>query len=204
MAQAVAMWSGCPQLGVGFPRLEAVAEISPADLRPGEQYRRKISVAMGDRDHPGRGSRCGTFQGSSIILHRRTVDDFGRAHDCGTLGEALAHEIGHALGLEHATPSAVGRQVEQVMTGTILANVKPPRQVRNTECEAVDLHWMTSLELAGARALGFGSPAGASARPVDEIAAAWHEAVTMGLVDAADPEGSVLADEDNPGRGALP
>ena len=204
LEQAIAMWSGCPQYGVGFPRFETVAEIAPSDLRPGERHRRKVTVALGDRAHPGRGSRCGTFQGGSIILHRRTVDDFGRAHYCGALGETLAHEIGHALGIEHAEPGPADRQGEQVMTSTILANIKQPRQVRTWECAAVDRHWMTSLELAGASALGLGSPTAALGRSLVETAEAWHEAVAMGLVDPTHPVGSALADKKRPTPGGLP
>ena len=204
LAETVAMWSLCPRSGMGFPRPEALAEVSPSGLGPGEQHWRKIEVAMSDRNHPNRGSRCGTFQGDSIIVGRRTVDDLGRAHSCGTLAETLAHEIGHALGLKHATPSVVDLQGEPAMAGTILANVKRPRQVRNWECEATDLHWMTSRELAGARALGSGSPASTSDRSVDEIAAAWHEAVAMGLVDASDPVESALANESRSARRARP
>jgi hypothetical protein len=202
--EAVAMWRGCSQFGVGFPRLETI-ENEAAAVRPGERPGRRVVVALGNREHPGRGSRCGTFQGSSIVLHRRTVDELGRPHSCGALEATLAHEIGHALGVEHTEPGAQpGDQSEQVMTGTIMPNVKRPGRVMTSECGAVDRHWMTSLELAGARSLGFVPPESVSGRPLVEAAAAWHEAVAMGLVDSTNPAGRTLASRRKPTPVAVP
>lgn len=175
ISEAIAMWRGCPQFGIGFPRIATVAEVSTSSLPDSAPLWRQITVGIG-RDRSGRGLRCATFQGSSIVLHRSTVDSLGRTFPCGAMAPNLAHEIGHALGVGHGAPQAGrgGPRVEEVMNSTIPPTF-PRRRVTASDCGAVDRLWMTSLELAQARSLGLAPPEFTFGRSIAEVAAAWHD-----------------------------
>jgi hypothetical protein len=64
-----------------------------------------------------------------------------------------------------------------VMAGTIGPGSRLQRMASAAECREVDRHWLTSLELAEARALGLAEPARAFGRRLVEVAEAWHETV---------------------------
>ena len=61
LERAVAMWRGCPQFAVGFPRLATSDDSPDAELRPGEHGRLHVTVAIeldgGKRRRAGRRGR---------------------------------------------------------------------------------------------------------------------------------------------------
>jgi hypothetical protein len=171
LERAVAMWRGCPQFAVGFPRLATTDDSPDAELRPGEQGRLYVTVTIDER--PGRRLRCGAFEGRSIVLHRDALDGRGRLFYCGALAQNLAHEIGHLLGVRHARPPE--RASDPVMTPKIAQAVHRADRISPSECAAADRRWMTSRELGRARALGLAAPEHDFGRPLLEVATEWHQ-----------------------------
>ncbi len=94
VARAIALWQPCCD-GVAVPRL--------FDNLAGERVL-YLSLRKSSGDQ-----RCGTFSGQRITVYLTARGPAGRVVRCGDPALNLAHEIGHALGLEDLTESTAGR-----------------------------------------------------------------------------------------------
>jgi hypothetical protein len=97
------------------------------------------------RDRPG---ACGSFSGNRIVLFGSAMEKDGAIRPCGSperMAETLAHELGHALGLEDRyEPWCAGRIMSQMIrlpSGELLE-----RRVRPEECAAADRVFATLAE----------------------------------------------------------
>lgn len=130
VAQAIKLWSACSEYATGFPRF---VDRGPAD--------RILDVELLGSSLDG---RCGSFSGRRIILYRFSRRSSGALLPCGSLGQNLAHEIGHSLGLDDRSRRRNG--AASIMT--ILNPANPfSRAVQVEECRAVDLRWQTRAEM---------------------------------------------------------
>jgi hypothetical protein len=127
--EAIRGWRGCPGYATEFPRFV----IGPAT--------RTLTI----RHHPGSSgaSRCGRLSGNTVSIYTwaRGVD--GKPVRCAPLALILAHELGHALGLDDAPDDPACRSI-------IMAQVDPrdpeARAVGGQECAAVARLWRTGGE----------------------------------------------------------
>jgi hypothetical protein len=189
--RAIKIWRGCPQFGLGFPRLVTAARAVPAGLTASDRPQRTIEVEL--IRVRGANLRCGVYRGTSIELHLDAVSNLGYRFPCGALELNLAHEIGHLLGVGHDEPAgALDPQVIQpLMAPRIFRSARRARAVTPAECRAADRRWMTSLEMRQARTLGLTSHQGDFTRPLAELARDWHQEVRrIGLEAQATPDES--------------
>jgi hypothetical protein len=123
---AIAQWiAACaPQVGEPLPRLERLERAEEA------LYRVEIR-----RSNPS-GSQCGWLRGRNLVVYRFAMER-GRALYCGDPVLVLAHEIGHALGLDDVDPESCPRSI----MATIHPGNRNSRLVRVEECAAVASAW---------------------------------------------------------------
>ncbi len=130
--EAIALWQACSGYESSFPA-----------FRDGSGGTRTVRVrfarASGD-------ARCGGFRGSEIVVYDWALEG-GRRRPCGPPALNLAHELGHALGLDDAPAECADR---------IMAPVDPTRPraraVRGDECRVAEAHWLTGFERGAPRA----------------------------------------------------
>jgi hypothetical protein len=128
--EAIDLWQGCANFGLGFP---AVVE--------GGQGMRTVHVKL--LPHGNGGYKCGTFRGSEIRLYGFYTDRNGRTRSCGSVAQNLAHELGHALGLDDA-PS--GATCQSTIMAPLTANNERRRRPSDAECSLVGQKWITPSE----------------------------------------------------------
>jgi hypothetical protein len=138
--RAMGFWNS-PSCNVdgGFPRFRLATD----------EPHRILHVRWIDRESPLVMGSCGAFTGNEIAIYSRARDPRdGAVRSCGSsarLAETLAHELGHALGLEDQyDPACAGHimgQLVRTRAGEILE-----RQVRARECAAVDGVFLTLAE----------------------------------------------------------
>ena len=128
--EAVGQWKVCEGYGTEFP-----------PFLVGSNGSQTVLVRYGGRsDHP---NRCGSFNGAIIHLYSSTLDDNGRLVSCGPQAELLAHELGHALGLDDA-PKAKACRAHAM--ARIHATERNHRSVQPGECGTVGRRWVTPFE----------------------------------------------------------
>jgi hypothetical protein len=142
IAQALTLWQACANYGDSFPV-----------FRHGGSGSRTVRV--GRQLYKGVGLTCGTFNGSTIQLFDLYVDRAGELHPCGSLAQNLAHELGHALGLEDAPD-------EPLCAGSIMSPLthsnQASRRVSVAECVLVGQKWITGDEELRVATLGNVAP----------------------------------------------
>jgi hypothetical protein len=130
VSDAIALWRGCANYDSGFPR-----------LLDGERGTRTLTIVV-HHGHLGDG-RCGSFVGRAIDLYQAMRGDDGRIHPCGSLAQNLAHEIGHAMGLEDAPDE---RSCDSHIMSSIRASNARGRRVQLAECQVAGQRWVTMAE----------------------------------------------------------
>ncbi len=135
LEEAVAMWQGCHNYGLGFPEF-LIGEAGTRTLRI--EY---LPEVAGDE-------KCGSFGQEQITIYgyQRLGDDL---YSCGDLVQNLAHELGHALGLSEAGTA-------QRCQLHVMAWINPDnafrRAVQPGECMAAGQRWLTFDELGAVQA----------------------------------------------------
>ena len=133
LQHAINAWRGCESYGRGFPAFVIVGETA---VKP----RILLTVRFVGSSQK---QRCASIRGHEITLHARARKPSGQVLSCGNLAQNLAHELGHFLGLNHASKAAHCRF-------DIMATIKPRnvsrRRVTAAECRAVDRQWQTPFE----------------------------------------------------------
>ncbi len=131
--QAIGAWRTCANYGRGFPAFQVVRGHRGA---PERTLRIAYVPASSSR-------KCGSFQGSTITLYAYARDESGRRISCSDLAQNLAHELGHALGLDHAAEAAA---CSFDIMATIDNKNSRLRRVTAEECQAVGRRWLTAEE----------------------------------------------------------
>jgi hypothetical protein len=134
--QAIALWAGCPNYGVDFPRFFN----GHSEERYGNA--RVVEIRFGGNNKLDRS--CAYFQGQRIVLYAATLSELGTPVACSRPAANLAHELGHVLGLRHP-PS---QSLRDGIMGPALLLEKSPRRVRPHECARAGAIWLTSAEVA--------------------------------------------------------
>jgi hypothetical protein len=149
--QAVALWQSCRKIGIGLPAPVAFdGSLLVADpLAWNALGDRRIDVTVADTSED---RRCGSFRGNQIQVFRRARKRAGGVRSCGSLGQNLAHEIGHSFGLDDH-PRDLHWQ-HHIMSRLHPGNLFS-RRVDDSECDAVDVLWQTDHE---ASSIGVRSP----------------------------------------------
>lgn len=135
--EAVAMWESCPRYGSGFP-------VFTSDATNGTRAARTVVVRYEkSRQSAGDRKRCGSFSGSTIVLYGYVRPPGAGPRRCGSLAQNLAHELGHALGLEDAPrrPACA----HHIMADLTPANLFT-RRVTDDACRAAGELWLTPVE----------------------------------------------------------
>lgn len=128
--EAIELWMACEGYGTDFPPFLI--------KRQGSQT---VLVRHGGRStYPG---RCGSFNGAIIILYSTTLNDKGRLVSCGSPAELLAHELGHALGLDDAPKTNACLTHAMALIHDTQRN---HRSVQPGECRAAGRRWVTPFE----------------------------------------------------------
>jgi hypothetical protein len=128
--QAIGHWKSCANYGNGFPPL---LNNSPGTRTVTVRYVRTSTT-----------QRCGSFNGRTITLYSFARDDRGQRKTCGSLGQNLAHELGHVLGLRDAPELGTCRH--HIMAG-LNSKTAGLRRVTSEECQAVGQRWWSAGEL---------------------------------------------------------
>ena len=89
------------------------------------------------------GPQCGTFRGRQLTVYRFARGERGERLHCGDPVLVLAHEIGHALGLDDVDPVLCPTAI---MADIHRAN-RATRRIAPADCSAVALAWTTLREL---------------------------------------------------------
>lgn len=142
VARAMAMWNAPECNSGGFPLFRAQTD----------EPHRVIHVRWIEGTSPRVEGSCGNFSGSQIVLysHARDPRD-GGIRSCGTVGrvtETLAHELGHALGLEDQYDPECDGYIMSQLVRTRRGAVRE-RRVRPAECAAADRWFLTLAERGG-------------------------------------------------------
>ena len=140
--QAVTLWQACRKTVPGMPKVVAFADSGRGDGgRWNDLGDRRLNVEVADLSND---RRCGAFRGQGIQVFRRARKKAGGLRSCGSLGQNLAHEIGHAFGLDDH-PREVRWQ------NAIMSRLHPgnlfSRRVEISECRDVDELWQTDDEV---------------------------------------------------------
>ena len=151
--QAIALWQECSGYASSFPAFVT-------GVRGTRTLRVRFELSSGS-------PRCGGFSGTEIVVYAWAMEN-GRQVYCGPPALNLAHELGHALGLEDVPPACADRIMAPVDPGRPLA-----RAVRADECRIAESYWRTGFEVAATAAveavsaepLGRRRAAGAAATP---------------------------------------
>lgn len=128
---AIAAWSRCGNYSSDFPEL--------LDGEPGDQ---SLQVEY----DPGSSGddRCGTIVGRKVTLFRFARDSRGRNVPCGARGLNLAHEIGHALGLEDSPRTAA---CDRGLMARLSKTNRFFRRASRRECSLAGRRWLTFAEV---------------------------------------------------------
>lgn len=130
LSLAAGMWDGCQGAGTSFPSIKSTGS---GDIT--------IQVNFNGGSCPISGCACGSIQrstnssgqlvGATITLYGKT--NSGQTCNSNTMPETLAHEVGHALGLENSS-----------CTGYIMSGNAPAgsRTVQPDECSGVEGRWV--------------------------------------------------------------
>ncbi|MEM1245604.1 MAG: hypothetical protein AAGK22_04495 [Acidobacteriota bacterium] len=128
---AIDAWSRCSNYSSDFPRL--------LNGIPGDQ-----SLHI-EYDHGSSGNdHCGTIVGRKVKLFRFARDSKGRNVPCGSRGLNLAHEIGHALGLEDSPRTAA---CDRGLMARLSRTNPFHRRASPHECLLVGRRWLTFAEV---------------------------------------------------------
>jgi len=152
---AIRLWSRCTEYGTGFPALHV-----------GERGTRTLRVDY-DPVSIGEG-RCGSFRGRRVLLHAWMLAADGRILPCGPLALNLAHELGHALGLEDSRKTSC----RHFVMAPILVGRPTLRRPRPAECTALAERWVTSREMLEAAAVSIAEAPPAPVAEGDALASA--------------------------------
>jgi len=128
--EAIAYWEACDNYRQDFPYLVA-------------QGRGTRTVNIRWVEGSSTSSKCGAFKGQEIVLYSHARTPSGREVPCGSLGQNLAHEIGHVLGLDHSSANDGCRR--HIMSQIHVDNAWS-RGVHPQECRAVGNKWTTLAE----------------------------------------------------------
>lgn len=135
---AIASWSTACHDGYGW----SLPALERSDRPELATYRVEVH-----RSNP-HGPQCGTFRGRSLVVYRFARGERGERLHCGDPALVLAHEIGHALGLEDVDPTLCPNAI---MADIHRAN-RNTRRIDPADCRAVALAWTTLRELGPATA----------------------------------------------------
>lgn len=141
---AIHYWQRCPDYGQDFPAFDSNG-----------QGQRTIEVLYFE----GSSNRevCGRFTATRIELYEEAIGPDGRTIACGSLGQNLAHELGHVLGLKDHSDRF--RCPSQIM-GPVTTSRAHSRRVHDDECETAGRLWLTAAEEDRAVELGLIDDAG--------------------------------------------
>jgi hypothetical protein len=139
LSAGAAMWAACGQSGSGFPTIQVggfgviTVTANYVDAPSGGPF---CSQMVPNRDSTGR------IIGATITVYKSST----QFQDCSVImASAIAHELGHVLGLN-----------DSACSGYIMGSPLVSRSVQSDECSKVDSLWTTPDESGG----GGGGPAG--------------------------------------------
>jgi hypothetical protein len=137
VAGAIGMWQDCATYGLGFPTLHYNIN---SDIDITVDHISGFSGGYGCAAFVGYRA-CSTCPatGGRIEVYDTGLDRNGNVINCQTFGDgwqtAIAHEIGHALTLDHSA-----------CDGYLMGRPDMPRWLHSEECAAVDEAWTMPVE----------------------------------------------------------